>query len=242
LAQWGIGQGFCLAVGPLYSSIDCSGVGRRWNRNGVLRRRAQGGAYFPSARGAVLIQVKVRRLRLDDLVPHCSWRTPHAKSIRRSFAIAIALLALGVMPAEAGTAPAASSGVRRSASTIDEGRGPGVRTGPTPLCRQVGELIGDKVAIWDRQGNWYEVACMSGHCTWRNERPRPHGWAYRLHPRRGGALRVAHRAAYGPTNPAVAGRQRLSTALQQALSAPYDWKVPADHRLFISVRRVSLTF
>jgi hypothetical protein len=102
--------------------------------------------------------------------------------IRRSFAIAIALLALGVMPAEAGDCTGRVVGVRPlSQYDHDEGRGfLAVRTGPSTRYRQVGELYrGDKVAIWDRQGNWYEVACMSGHCTWPEwGRPRPHGWAY----------------------------------------------------------------
>ena len=55
-----------------------------------------------------------------------------------------------------------------------------VRTGPGTGFNQIGELyLGDEVSVWDRQGNWLHVYCMSGQCLnplWGS--PTPQGWAY----------------------------------------------------------------
>lgn len=91
-------------------------------------------------------------------------------------------IAVGVagFPAHAGDCTGYVVGVR-PISQYDHDRGNGflaVRTGPGTRYRQIGELYaGDEVSVWDRSGNWYQVACMSGDCTnpyWG--RPSPRGW------------------------------------------------------------------
>ena len=63
-----------------------------------------------------------------------------------------------------------------------------VRTGPGSSRRQIGELYrGDQVSVYDRQGNWLAVTCMSGRCTqpfWGQ--PSPSGWAHRNYIRAAG--------------------------------------------------------
>ena len=55
-----------------------------------------------------------------------------------------------------------------------------VRSGPGSGYSQHGELYrGDEISVWERQGNWYFVACMAGRCEaplWGN--PSPQGWVY----------------------------------------------------------------
>ncbi len=55
-----------------------------------------------------------------------------------------------------------------------------VRSGPGTGYTQIGELyLGDEISVWERQGNWFYVYCMSGRCRtplWGN--PTPQGWAY----------------------------------------------------------------
>ncbi len=63
-----------------------------------------------------------------------------------------------------------------------------VRTGPGSGYQQIGELyLGDEISVWDRRGNWYQVACMSGRCNnplWGT--PSPQGWVYRKYVSVGG--------------------------------------------------------
>jgi uncharacterized protein YgiM (DUF1202 family) len=41
-----------------------------------------------------------------------------------------------------------------------------VRSGPGTGYQQISELyLGDEIAVWSRNGNWYQVQCMSGRCT-----------------------------------------------------------------------------
>ncbi|NKX43287.1 SH3 domain-containing protein [Roseicyclus persicicus] len=53
-----------------------------------------------------------------------------------------------------------------------------VRTGPGTQYPQLGELyLGDEIAVWAREGGWYQVQCMSGRCLnplWGQ--PNPNGW------------------------------------------------------------------
>ncbi|MAW89059.1 MAG: peptide-binding protein [Phyllobacteriaceae bacterium] len=91
-----------------------------------------------------------------------------------------AAVALPAVPAAAGDCTGYVVGVR-PISQYNHARGNGflaVRTGPGSRYRQIGELYaGDEVSVWDRSGNWYQVACMSGDCTnpyWG--RPSPRGW------------------------------------------------------------------
>lgn len=84
--------------------------------------------------------------------------------------------------AEAGDCTGNVVGVR-PLSAYDHAAGSGflaVRTGPGTGFAQIGELyLGDEVSVWDRQGNWMYVYCMSGRCLnplWGN--PTPQGWAY----------------------------------------------------------------
>jgi len=55
-----------------------------------------------------------------------------------------------------------------------------VRSGPGSSFAQQGEVyLGDEIAVWERQGNWYYVHCMAGRCTqplWGQ--PTPQGWVY----------------------------------------------------------------
>jgi len=63
-----------------------------------------------------------------------------------------------------------------------------VRSGPGTGYAQIGELyLGDEISVWERQGNWLYVYCMSGRCQtplWGN--PTPQGWAYAKYLRVGG--------------------------------------------------------
>lgn len=56
-----------------------------------------------------------------------------------------------------------------------------VRAGPGTGYAQLGELYrGDEISVWERNGNWVYVACMSGRCEnplWGQASPR--GWVYR---------------------------------------------------------------
>lgn len=65
----------------------------------------------------------------------------------------------------------------------DHARGEGflaVRVGPGAVYAQAGELYrGDRVAVLDRDGNWFAVQCVAGECLepiWGD--PAPQGWAY----------------------------------------------------------------
>ena len=85
-----------------------------------------------------------------------------------------------VPPASAGDCEARVVGVA-SLNQYDHFSGRGflaVRVGPNSRFRQVGELYrGDIVSVYDRQGNWYHVTCMSGVCSdpyWGD--PQPSGW------------------------------------------------------------------
>ena len=55
-----------------------------------------------------------------------------------------------------------------------------VRSGPGTGFGQIGEMyLGDEISVWERQGNWLYVYCMSGQCLaplWGA--PTPQGWAY----------------------------------------------------------------
>lgn len=104
---------------------------------------------------------------------------------RRALSIAAALL-LGVFsgaaPVQAGDCTGFVVGVRPM-SQYNPATGAGflaVRTGPGTQFRQIGELYrGDEIAVWERQGNWYMVRCMSGRCLrpMRGD-PRPTGWVF----------------------------------------------------------------
>ena len=71
----------------------------------------------------------------------------------------------------------------RPVSQYDHAAGNGflaVRSGPGTGFNQIGELyLGDEISVWERQGNWLHVYCMSGRCLnplWGT--PTPQGWAY----------------------------------------------------------------
>ncbi|CUH75231.1 SH3 domain-containing protein [Tropicibacter naphthalenivorans] len=55
-----------------------------------------------------------------------------------------------------------------------------MRTGPGSRYQQISELyLGDEISVWGRNGNWYQVSCMSGRCTnplWGQ--PSANGWVY----------------------------------------------------------------
>jgi len=105
-----------------------------------------------------------------------------ALTIRTVLAAALAVAALAG-PGVAGDCTGYVVGVR-PISQYNHAQGNGflaVRTGPGSNYTQLGELyLGDEVAVWERQGNWYYVYCMSGRCLnplWGQ--PTPEGWAYR---------------------------------------------------------------
>ena len=62
-----------------------------------------------------------------------------------------------------------------------------VRAAPGADQQQLGELyLGDRIAVFERRGNWYRVECRDGTCLaplWGA--PQPAGWVYggyiRLH-------------------------------------------------------------
>ena len=91
-------------------------------------------------------------------------------------------LALFAAPAIAGDCTGHVTGVR-PLSQYNHAAGNGflaVRTGPGSQNAQIGELyLGDEISVWERQGNWLHVYCMSGQCLtplWGS--PTPQGWAY----------------------------------------------------------------
>lgn len=100
------------------------------------------------------------------------------------------LAALSAVPAVAGDCTGNVVGVR-PVSLYNHASGAGflaVRNGPGGGYRQIGELYaGDEVAVWDKKGGWYQVACMSGRCTnplWGQ--PNPRGWVSAKYVRAGG--------------------------------------------------------
>lgn len=113
------------------------------------------------------------------------------KAIRSILAGAAVLAMAGVQtPADAGDCTGRVVGVQPPSQYNRElGKGfLAVRSGPGSRYRQIGELYaGDEVAIWDRRGSWYQVACMSGRCTdplWGE--PNPRGWVAARHIDAGG--------------------------------------------------------
>ncbi len=107
-----------------------------------------------------------------------------------AFSTAALAAFLSAMPAHAGDCTGRVTGVR-PVSQYNHAAGNGflaVRTGPGSKYAQTGELYaGDEVAVWDRKGNWYQVACMSGRCTnplWGE--PSPRGWVARNYVKAGG--------------------------------------------------------
>jgi uncharacterized protein YraI len=104
---------------------------------------------------------------------------------RNWFVVAVALAVAPVLTqgAEAGDCTGRVVGVK-PISQYNHAAGSGylaVRTGPGGSYRQIGELYaGDEVSVYDRNGNWLAVTCMSGRCTrplWGQ--PTPSGWAHR---------------------------------------------------------------
>ena len=95
-----------------------------------------------------------------------------------------AIMAAGLLagPALAGDCTGYVVGVR-PLTQYDHAAGHGflaVRSGPGTGFNQIGEIyLGDEISVWERQGNWLHVYCMSGRCLtplWGN--PTPQGWAY----------------------------------------------------------------
>jgi uncharacterized protein YgiM (DUF1202 family) len=84
-----------------------------------------------------------------------------------ALALGAALLTLPANPAAAGDCTGYVVGVR-PISQYNHAAGNGflaVRNGPGGNYRQIGEVYaGDEVSVWDRRGNWYQIACMSGRC------------------------------------------------------------------------------
>jgi len=104
------------------------------------------------------------------------------RQLVRSMSSALLAGALMVGAAEAGDCTGYVVGVR-PISQYNHATGNGflaVRAGPGSGNAQIGELyLGDEVSVWERQGNWLYVYCMSGRCLnplWGN--PTPQGWAY----------------------------------------------------------------
>lgn len=102
-------------------------------------------------------------------------------------ALGLAVMASGAL---AGDCTGYVAGVRAIAQ-YNHAAGSGflaVRAGPGTGYAQIGELyLGDEISVWDRQGNWYYVYCMSGRCLtplWGN--PTPQGWVYGTYLRIGG--------------------------------------------------------
>jgi len=105
---------------------------------------------------------------------------------------AVAVLALAGLqtPADAGDCTGLVVGVQPPTQD-NRGLGNGflaVRSGPGSKFGQIGErYAGDEVALWERRGSWYQVACMSGPCTdplWGA--PHPRGWVSARHIDAGG--------------------------------------------------------
>ena len=102
--------------------------------------------------------------------------------LRRLFLLSAALIALSAPVALAGDCTGYVVGVK-PVSQYNHNAGNGflaVRTGPGSGYSQLGELYrGDEIAVWDRDGSWYRVQCMSGRCLnpyWGQ--PDPNGWVY----------------------------------------------------------------
>jgi uncharacterized protein YgiM (DUF1202 family) len=103
------------------------------------------------------------------------------KLTRSALVAAIALMA-STVPALAGDCTGYVVGVK-PVSQYNHATGAGflaVRSGPGSNYAQHGELyLGDEISVWDRNGSWYYVYCMSGRCTqpyWGQ--PTPQGWVY----------------------------------------------------------------
>ncbi len=103
------------------------------------------------------------------------------KLTRSALVAAIALMA-STVPALAGDCTGYVVGVK-PLSHYNHASGAGflaVRSGPGSGYAQHGELyLGDEISVWDRNGSWYYVYCMSGRCTqpyWGQ--PTPQGWVY----------------------------------------------------------------
>ena len=111
--------------------------------------------------------------------------------IRNALLGAAALAAsIAAAPAFAGDCTGYVVGVR-PVSQYNHAAGNGflaVRTGPGSKYRQIGELYaGDEVSVWNRSGNWYQVACMSGRCMnplWGQASPQ--GWVSKKYVKAGG--------------------------------------------------------
>lgn len=104
-----------------------------------------------------------------------------AQGLHRAVAAAVTAMALAG-PGLAGDCTGYVVGLR-PLSQYDHASGAGflaVRTGPGSGYGQIGELyLGDEISVWERQGNWFYVYCMSGQCLtplWGT--PTPQGWAY----------------------------------------------------------------
>jgi uncharacterized protein YraI len=100
--------------------------------------------------------------------------------MRRLLATLALVLVLAPTLAAAGDCTGHVTGIR-PLSAYNHAAGNGflaVRTGPGTQYPQIGELyLGDEIAVWARNGNWYQVQCMSGRCVnplWGQ--PNPNGW------------------------------------------------------------------
>ena len=98
----------------------------------------------------------------------------------KRFLIALGIAAVAAHPSFAGDCTGTVVNVK-PISQYNHAKGNGflaVRTGPGSKYQQVGEVYrGDEVSVWEKSGNWYMVACMSGKCTnplWGT--PSPQGW------------------------------------------------------------------
>ncbi|SMH55183.1 SH3 domain-containing protein [Maritimibacter sp. HL-12] len=108
------------------------------------------------------------------------------KPVKRAVTFAALVAATALMactaPAHAGDCTGYVVGVQ-PVSKYNHATGTGflaVRSGPGSTYAQRGEVyLGDEISVWDRNGNWYYVSCMSGRCTqpyWGQ--PTPQGWVY----------------------------------------------------------------
>lgn len=104
--------------------------------------------------------------------------------------LAVVALLAGATVAQAGDCTGNVVGVR-PISQYNHAAGNGflaVRGGPGSGYQQVGELYaGDEVSVWQRNGRWLFVQCMSGRCLnplWGPSSPQ--GWAYDGYLRIGG--------------------------------------------------------
>ena len=104
------------------------------------------------------------------------------KTMTRGLAAAAVVLATVSTGALAGDCTGYVVGVR-PISQYNHAKGNGflaVRSGPGSNYAQQGELYrGDEISVWERNGSWYYVACMSGRCQnplWGPANPQ--GWVY----------------------------------------------------------------